>query len=86
MCWFNGLVRDGRFQQKIQAVALDFLAAFLGLMLNQPCGIAKKPKKVKNYSDRLPHGAFILVRNSLHKNNAIGRLHLVPGRGFDLCF
>jgi hypothetical protein len=66
MSWLQIYHQDGRFQRKIQAIAADFLAALLGLVGSQPHGITKKPKKVKNYSDRLPHGGFLFVRNSLN--------------------
>jgi hypothetical protein len=32
----------------------------------------EKGKKVKNYSDRLPHGAFLFSPNSLNKIGLVG--------------
>lgn len=46
------------------AIALFAIAAGAGAMASQ-----KNQNKLKNYSDRLPHGAFIFLRNSLNIAN-----------------
>ena len=84
MSWLQIYHQDGRFQRKIQAIAADFLAALLGLVGSQPHRITKKPKKVKNYSDRLPHGGFLFVRNSLNNAKRFRWISSGTGRASDL--